>query len=97
MCFDHKSFPMRVPCIYTLKKLGQSTVLYVKSKWKYFIFILTLVYVLLCLIIFRINNNQRIPPRKLRNGPQIEWCRPLALKATPGPVVALASFPGKIR
>ena len=43
---------------------------------------------------FRVTNNQRIPPRKLRNGPQIDWCHPLKLKPIPGPVVALASFPG---
>jgi len=42
----------------------------------------------------RVTNNQRIPPRKLRNGPQIDWCHPLKLKPIPGPVVALASFPG---
>ena len=38
----------------------------------------------------------RIPPRRLRNGPQIEWCHdpPLVYRVPPGPVVALASFPG---
>ena len=44
---------------------------------------------------FRVTNNQRIPPRKQRNGPQIDWCiHPLKLKPVPGPIVALASFPG---
>jgi hypothetical protein len=39
--------------------------------------------------------NQRLSPRRMRTGPQIEWCKaPLGYKAAPGPLVALASFPG---
>ncbi len=38
-----------------------------------------------------------LSPRRMRgmSGPQIEWCKyPLGYKAAPGPVTALASFPG---
>ncbi|TRY68247.1 hypothetical protein TCAL_04080 [Tigriopus californicus] len=38
----------------------------------------------------------RMTPRRLRArmGPSIDWCQPLRLKTDPGPMVALASFPG---
>lgn len=39
--------------------------------------------------------SRRLTPRGMRSGPRIDWCRPpLGYKAAPGPVVALASFPG---
>lgn len=33
-------------------------------------------------------------PFRNRFGPTIEWCKPLGFLSTPGPVTALASFPG---
>jgi hypothetical protein len=38
--------------------------------------------------------SRKASPRRIRSGRKIEWCNPVGFKAAPGPVVALASFPG---
>ena len=38
--------------------------------------------------------SRKMTPRRIRSGRRIDWCQPVGFKAAPGPVVALASFPG---
>ena len=38
--------------------------------------------------------SRKMTPRRIRSGRRIDWCQSVGFKAAPGPVVALASFPG---
>ncbi len=65
----------------SLKKLPYS-----QRKHYFHAIFLTIVYLLMPSLYFQ--------ARKRRQGANISWCSSLGLKAAPGPLVALASFPG---